>query len=93
MDVVLLSHAMNWPGDVAYLRQNSLPFRHWRLSPQAPDGIVAAAFRLEVDRFGLPQSIVFAGRDRTLVQSHLGSVDWSAPDQAARIRSWLAVCR
>jgi hypothetical protein len=92
MDVVLLSHAMNWAGDVAYLRQNALPFRHWRLAQQVPDGVVAAAFRFEADRFGLPQSVVLAGCNRTLVQSHLGSLDWSEPGQVARVRSWLAAC-
>ncbi|HET7884254.1 MAG TPA: TlpA disulfide reductase family protein [Acetobacteraceae bacterium] len=92
IEIVLLSHAMNWAGDVAYLHRNPLPFRHWRLSPQTSDGTVAAAFRFEVDRFGLPQSVVFAGRERAVVLSQLGSLDWTTPGQVARVHSWLAAC-
>jgi thiol-disulfide isomerase/thioredoxin len=90
IDVVLLSHAMNWPGDQAYARRASLPFRHWRLSAGMPESIAATAFRIEADRFALPQSLVFAGRDRVLVRSEEGSQDWTAPDQVRLARAWLA---
>ena len=92
IDVVLLSHYMNWHGDVAFARQNRLPFRHWRLSPQSADA-TAASFRMEADRFGLPQSLVFTGRQRTLVHSALGSLDWSGPQQLRLARAWLAAAR
>lgn len=90
IDVVLLSHAMNWGRDQTYLRETGLPFRHWRLAPGTPQGVVAASFRIEADRFPLPQSLVFAGRDRTLVRSEEGSQDWAAPDQVRLARLWLA---
>ncbi|MGA3398302.1 MAG: TlpA disulfide reductase family protein [Acetobacteraceae bacterium] len=90
IDVVLLSHEMNWRGDQAYARKASLPFRHWRLAAQGPESITAAAFRVEADRFALPQTLVFAGRDRTLVRSQEGSQDWAAPDQVRLARAWLA---
>ena len=90
IDVVLLSHPMNWRGDQAYARAAGLPFRHWRLAAGVPDSVVAAAFRIEADRFALPQSLVFAGRDRALVRSEEGSQDWAAPDQVRLARAWLA---
>ena len=90
LDVVLLSHDMNWQHDLAYAREAGLPFRQWRLSPQATANVVAAAFRIEADRFGLPQSVVFAGRSRTLVRSCQGSVEWTAPEQLRAARAWLA---
>lgn len=90
IDVVLLSHAMNWRGDQAYARGAGLPFRHWRLSASVSDSVVAAAFRIESDRFALPQSLVFAGRDRVLVRSEEGSKDWGARDQVRLARAWLA---
>jgi hypothetical protein len=90
IDVVLLSHEMNWQGDQAYARKAGLPFRHWRLSAQAPGKVTAAAFRIEADRFALPQSLVFAGRDRVLVRSEEGSQDWAAPGQVRLARAWLA---
>jgi thiol-disulfide isomerase/thioredoxin len=90
IDVVLLSHEMNWRGDQAYTRVASLPFHHWRLSASVPEGVVSAAFRVEADRFALPQSLVFAGRDRALVRSEEGSKDWAAPDQVRLARAWLA---
>lgn len=89
IDVVLLSHEMNWHGDLAYARQTRLPFRHWRLSARVAETAVAAAFGVEGDRFGLPQSLVFAGRKRMLVASHLGSRDWAAPEQLRLARGWL----
>lgn len=92
VDVVLLSHAMNWRGDMAFAREKKLPFRHWRLSERSA-ALTAAAFRVEADRFGLPQSLVFAGRDRALVQSYEGSMDWSAPQQLRLARAWLAAAR
>lgn len=89
LDVVLLSHDMNWRADLAYVREAGSPFRHWRLSPQATANVVAAAFRIDADRFGLPQSVVFAGRKRTLVRSCQGSVEWTAPEQLRAARAWL----
>jgi thiol-disulfide isomerase/thioredoxin len=89
MDVVLLSHDMNWPSDLAYAHRAGLPFRHWKLAAQVPESIVAAAFRIEGDRFGLPQSLVFAGRQRALVGSHQGSRDWAAPELIREVRGWL----
>ena len=90
IDVVLLSHAMNWQGDQAYARRTAMPFRHWRLSAREPESVAAAAFRIEADRFALPQTLVFAGRDRALVRSLEGSQDWAAPDQVRLARTWLA---
>jgi thiol-disulfide isomerase/thioredoxin len=89
VDVVLVSHEMNWHADVAFARAHRLPFRCWRLSPHSA-ALTAAAFCMESDRFGLPQSLVFAGQTRTLVQSSLGSLDWCAPLQLQRARAWLA---
>jgi thiol-disulfide isomerase/thioredoxin len=89
IDVVLISHAMNWRDDMAFARKNQLPFRTWRLSPRSA-ALTDAAFRMESDRFGLPQSLVFAGQARTLVHSSLGSLDWCAPPQLRRVRAWLA---
>jgi thiol-disulfide isomerase/thioredoxin len=89
IDVVLLSHGMNWVGDLAYMREARLPFPHWRLSNRVPETVVAAAFRVQGDRFGLPQSLVFAGRRRELVASYLGSRDWTAPEQLRLARGWL----
>jgi hypothetical protein len=45
---------------------------------------------MESDRFALPQTLVFAGRDRALVRSQEGSQDWSAPDQLRLAQGWLA---
>jgi thiol-disulfide isomerase/thioredoxin len=90
IDVVLLSHEMNWRGDQTYARKAALPFHHWRLAAEVPQSVTAAAFRMEVDRFALPQSLVFAGRARTLVLSEEGSQDWSAPAQVRLARGWLA---
>jgi thiol-disulfide isomerase/thioredoxin len=90
MDVVMLSHSMNWEGDVAYARRAAIPFRHWRLAPMAADGVVADAFRIEDARFGLPQSLILAGRGRVLVGSSLGTQDWSSAEQIRRARAWLA---
>jgi thiol-disulfide isomerase/thioredoxin len=89
IDVVLLSHAMNWRGDLAYVRDARLPFRHWRLSARMAEPAVAAAFGIEGDRFGLPRTLVFAGRRRALVASHLGSLDWVDPEQLRLARNWL----
>jgi thiol-disulfide isomerase/thioredoxin len=89
IDVVLLSHAMNWKADLAYARRAGLPFRQWRLSSRVPDAAVAAVFRVQDDRFGLPQSLVFAGRRRQLVASYIGSRDWIAPEQLRLARGWL----
>lgn len=89
MDVVLLSHGMNWDADLAYAHNTGLPFLHWRLSVQAPETVVATAFGVQGNRFGLPQSLVFAGRQRALVASYLGSQDWTAPEQLRLARSWL----
>ncbi|HLY89628.1 MAG TPA: TlpA disulfide reductase family protein [Acetobacteraceae bacterium] len=89
IDVVLIRHEMNWQDDTVFARKNRLPFRFWRLSPHSAV-LTEAAFGMESDRFGLPQSLVFAGRARTLVQSELGSQDWCAPPQLRRVRAWLA---
>jgi thiol-disulfide isomerase/thioredoxin len=89
IDVILLSHGMNWPGDLAYARDARLPFRHWRLSARTTETDVAAAFGMEGDRFGLPRTLVFAGETRRLVASHLGSRDWSDPEQLRLARGWL----
>jgi hypothetical protein len=90
IDVVLLSHGMNWGNDVAYARRTEIPFHHWRLPPGTPDADVATAFRIEDDRFGLPQSLILAGSERVLIAANLGTRDWSSPDQIRLIRSWLA---
>lgn len=90
IDVVLLSHDMNWQGDVAYAREAKLPFRHWRLSAHVPAAVAAASFRMENDRFALPQSLVFAGRNRMLVGYFEGSQDWAASEQVRLARTWLA---
>ncbi len=92
IDVMLLSHEMNWRGDTAYAHDNKLPFRHWRLSVRSATA-TEAAFRMEADRFGLPQSVVFAGRGHMLVHSTEGSLDWSAPQQLRLARAWLAAAR
>ena len=57
------------------------------------DSLVAAAFRIDADRFALPQTLVFAGRDRSLVWSGDGSLDWTDPDQLRLARVWLAAAR
>jgi thiol-disulfide isomerase/thioredoxin len=93
IDVVLLSHDMNWPGDLAYVRTAKLPFRHWKLSSRLADTTVAAAFRIEDDRFGLPQSLVFAGRPRVLVGAHQGARDWAAAEQLRQVQGWLEAAR
>ncbi len=90
IDVVLLSHEMNRRGDQDYARKAEMPFRHWRLAAQVPESVTAAAFRIEADRFALPQTLVFAGRNRTLVRFQGGSQDWAAPDQVRLARAWLA---
>lgn len=89
IDIVLLSHPMNWNADLAYARAAGLPFPHWRLSGRVPEAVVASAFHMQGDRFGLPQSLVFAGRRRELVASYLGSRDWTAPEQLRLARGWL----
>jgi thiol-disulfide isomerase/thioredoxin len=89
IDVVLLSHAMNWNADLTYVRRAGLPFRHWRLSSGVPEAVVATVFRVQGDRFGLPQSLVFAGKQRELVASYLGSRDWTTPEQLRLARGWL----
>ncbi len=91
IDIVLLSHAMNWQGDLAYARRAGLAFRLWRLAPQTSNQSVAAAFRIENDRFGLPQALVYAGRARDLVSCTEGSQEWAAPEQIGRLRAWLTV--
>ena len=93
IDVVLLSHDMNWRGDLTYARAARLPFRHWRLSARASDTVVATAFRVEDNRFGLPQSVVFAGKERIQVDSHLGSRDWASPEQLRLARNWMRMSR
>jgi hypothetical protein len=93
IDVILLSHAMNWQGDLAYARRAGLAFRLWRLAPLTPDQSVAAAFQIENDRFGLPQSLVYAGPARDLVSYDEGSQDWAAPEQIGRVRAWLTAKR
>jgi hypothetical protein len=93
IDIVLLSHAMNWGGDLAYARRAALPFRHWRLSNRVPDPVADAAFGVEGDRFGLPQSLVFAGKRREPVASYLGSRDWTAPELLHLARGWLESAR
>jgi thiol-disulfide isomerase/thioredoxin len=93
IDVVLLSHEMNWRGDLAYVRTSDLPFRHWRLSPRVPQAAVSAAFRIDGDRFGLPQSLILAGRDRILVDVNEGSRDWATPDQVRLAQRWLQAVR
>jgi thiol-disulfide isomerase/thioredoxin len=90
IDVVMLSHDMNWPGDVAFARRTDIPFRHWRLGPHASEGVTTAIFRVEDDRFGLPQSAVLSGRNRVLIDATLGTRDWSAPEQVRLARAWLA---
>ncbi len=52
--------------------------------------VVAAVFHIESDRFGLPQSVVLAGHDRTLAFSHQGSLDWTTGPQVRLARAWLA---
>jgi hypothetical protein len=89
IDIVLVSHPMNWNADVAYAREAGLPFRHWRFSSRVPETVLATAFRIEGNRFGLPQSLVFAGRRRELVASYLGSRDWTAPEQLRLVQGWL----
>ncbi|HEX3992839.1 MAG TPA: TlpA disulfide reductase family protein [Acetobacteraceae bacterium] len=93
IDVVLLSHGMNWNRDLAYARATGLPFRHWRLSNRVPETVVAAVFRVQGDRFGLPQSLVLAGSRRELVASYLGSRDWTEPEQLRLARGWLDLAR
>jgi thiol-disulfide isomerase/thioredoxin len=90
IDVVLLSHEMNWTGDQAYARKAALPFRHWRLAAHVPETAVAAMFRIDADRFPLPQSLMFAGRAGALVGFYEGSQDWAAPAQVRLARAWLA---
>lgn len=89
IDVVLLSHEMNWGDDLVYARRAGLPYRLWRLAPGTSEPTVAAAFRIENDRFGLPQALVYAGRARDLVDYNEGSQDWAAPEQIGRVRAWL----
>jgi thiol-disulfide isomerase/thioredoxin len=89
IDIVLLSHRMNWHGDLAYAHEAGLPFRHWRLSDRVPEAVVATAFHAEGNRFGLPQSLVFAGTRRELVAAYFGSRDWTAPEQLRLARGWL----
>jgi thiol-disulfide isomerase/thioredoxin len=89
IDVVLLSHQMNWHADLAYTRHTRLPFRHWRLSSRVPERLVADAFGIEEDRFALPQSLVFAGPERRLVWACRGSRDWAAPEQIRQARGWM----
>ena len=93
IDIVLLSHPMNWNADLAYARVAGLPFPHWRLSSRVPEAVVASAFHMQGDRFGLPQSLVFAGRRRELVATYLGSRDWTAPEQIRLARGWLDALR
>ena len=89
IDVLLLSHAMNWRGDLTFVRQARLPFRHWRLASRLPETVVNTVFRIEDGRFGLPQTMVFAGPGRALVDYHEGSRDWTSPDQLRLARGWL----
>jgi len=89
IDVILLSHAMNWQGDLAYARRVGLGFRLWCLAPLTSEQSMAAAFRVENDRFGLPQSLVYAGPARDLVYYDEGSQDWASPEQIGRVRAWL----
>lgn len=90
IDVVLLSHDMNWRDDLVYARRAGLPYRLWCLSPRTSQPSVAAAFRIENDRFGLPQALVFAGGTRRLLYYSEGSQDWAAPEQIARFGGWLS---
>jgi thiol-disulfide isomerase/thioredoxin len=89
IDVVMLSHGMNWAGDLAYASRTGIPFHHWRLAPNTPDSVVTAAFRIDGDRFGLPQSLVLAGQQRVLVGATIGTSDWSSPEQIRLARTWL----
>lgn len=51
IDVVLLSHEMNWAGDVTYARAAGIDLSHWRLSMDTSAAVVAAVFHIESDRF------------------------------------------
>ena len=90
IEVVLLSHAMNWTGDVRYARTAGFPFPLWRLVPLTPDSTIADTFRMQDNRFGLPQTLVFAGSGLRLVHASEGAEDWSSAARISRARAWLA---
>ncbi len=82
IDVILLSHAMNWRGDQSLSARNQPAVPPLAaVGPEVPESVEAAAFRMEADRFALPQSLVFAIEDRAVVRAQEGSLDWMAPDQ------------
>lgn len=86
---LLVSHPRHWNADEAFLRRAGVTLPAYTIAQDTPWEMRAAAFGIVGGSFALPQSLVFAGRDRPCVLAKDGAVDWASPQVARRLAPWL----
>ena len=87
--LMLVSHPKHWDADQAFLRRNGVHLPAYTLAPDTSWEIREAAFDMTGGSFALPQTLVFAGRDRRCVMAREGAENWRSSQVAARLGPWL----
>jgi thiol-disulfide isomerase/thioredoxin len=85
VSTLLVSHPKHWAADRAYLRQHGVNLPAYVLAPETSWELRAAALGMAGSSFAVPQTLLFAGRERRCVLVREGALDWRAPRVIAEL--------
>ena len=91
LDVVLVSHPNEWARDQQVSREHGVLFKTARPSASNSRSRVQSALLADDGMFYVPRTLLYSKATRTVVWSHLGGIDWSAPESLDRLRPWTGV--
>ena len=89
LDVVLVSHPNEWARDQQVSREHGVPFRTARPSASNSWSRVQSALLAADGMFYVPRTLLYCKVSRAVVWSHLGGLDWSAPETLAKLQPWI----
>lgn len=89
----MLSYDNCLEANVAYAHRTGLRPPLWRLAPEMPEALVAASFGMVNGHISLPQSLLFGGQAKRLIDYEIGAHDWGSAGSVSRAQKWLASLR
>ena len=85
IEIVLVSHPSDWTANLRVASDRGIALRHARPSPRNAASVLQRALVAPDGIFYVPRNILYDRARQEVVWTHLGVIDWTAPQGIASI--------
>lgn len=85
IEIVLVSHPSDWTANLRVASDRRIALRHARPSPRNAASVLQRALVARDGIFYVPRNILYDRARQEVVWTHLGVIDWTAPQGIASI--------